>query len=435
MQMVHSRESRSATPSVVGAPEGRERATGAHPGSGIAALVWSGAVTSSDLIRLQRLVGNRAIGGMVTRADQRRINPVQRTCSSSCDCASCAGGHSSNEETKEWPVDGAAAVQRHPDQEPTNPTGEQESVVEATRDAGVQRDPAGVVVQRQADPSDLTGTQFESLDPMLKTKLADRTVFNWGSKARLAEALADLPNANIASMSRVGAMISASASFLWAQVRRITGAWITDNFGMGVEWSDPGGLAATLAASPGWCRDNPVTARWYHGSTNSFRQIPGQPGAASLHVTTSGRPDVHIDAHQPIEGKETRWPWAGQCNLDLSAWWDHAGDVIAGGGATGTAVGRYAAARGNINTVRRSPYFDPRTHQPKLTQASQLLDTIANNVQGYAAMGNMVGDEWEGDRQMLRDRPVMEALEHAERLINEVLIEQMQDEQRSQPMM
>ncbi|WP_395729313.1 hypothetical protein [Nakamurella sp.] len=265
-------------------------------------------------------------------------------------------------------------------------------------------------------PEDLTGTPFESLDPTLKTKLADKSVYDWKGKPTLAEALNEESNANLAAIARVAAMITASAAFLWKYVSAINGAWVTDNFGVGFSWNDPGSLTADLVGSGNFCRDNPVTARWYHGSPNAFRQIPGSPGSPSLHVITGGHTDVHIDLHQPIEGKETGW-FAGQCNLDLGAWWDHAGDVVSGGGATGTAVGRFGVARGNLTDLRSGAVED-ETRQ--LDVAKGKLDSIMYVVQKYAAMGAMVGNEFEGDRQMLADKATMKTLEEAEGILVQV---------------
>ena len=275
-------------------------------------------------------------------------------------------------------------------------------------------DPAAPAADKK--PEDLTGTPFESLDPTLKTKLADKSVYDWKGKPTLAEALNEESNANLAAIARVSAMITASAPFLWKYVARIGGAWVTDNFGVGFSWNDPGSLTADLTASGSFCKDNPVTARWYHGSPNAFRQIPGSPGSPSLHVITGGHTDVHIDLHQPIEGKETGF-FAGQCNLDLGAWWDHAGDVVSGGGATGTAVGRFGVARGNLSDLRPGAVEE---ESRQLDVAKGKLDSIMYVVQKYAAMGAMVGNEFEGDRQMLADKATMKTLEEAEGIVQEV---------------
>lgn len=285
--------------------------------------------------------------------------------------------------------------------------------------------PEPVAVQRQgpAVADDLAGTPFASFDPQLRAKLAEPGVFDRGGAPTLAAALDRLPNAVVAALARVGAMISATAPFLWAYVAKIHGGWITDNFGVGVAWTDGAALAGVLAADPGWCRDNPATARWYHGSTAAYRQIPARPGAASLHVITAGSTDVHIDVHQPVEGKEESWPWRGQCNIDWSAWASHAGDVGGGGGARGTTVGRYATARGRIEELRSAAEATDAQRR-RLDAAAAHLDKIAEKVQKYAAVGNMAGDEWEGDRQMTADRPVMAELEAAEAILREVASEQ-----------
>lgn len=320
------------------------------------------------VLGLQRAAGNRAVSAMLT---------VQRSCGCGGSCPACR-----------W-----EAVQRE------GP---------ATGAGG---------------PDDLSGTPFAALDPALKAKLAEPGVFDRGGKATLAAALNDLPNVALAALARVGSMISATAPFLWAYVKRIRGGWATDNFGIGVEWSSGSALAAVLAADPGWCRDNPATARWYHGSTDSFRQIPSRPGAASLHVITAGSTDVHIDLHQPIEGKETSWPWKGQCDLNWSAWVSHAGDVEGGGGARGTTVGRYGEAWGGINRLRAAPECTDEQRK-RLDTAAEHLSAITDKVQKYAALGAMVGDEWEGDRQMAADAATMSSLRQAEAIVREVGAEQ-----------
>lgn len=291
----------------------------------------------------------------------------------------------------------------------------------AAADVGVLA-PLAVLQRQGGTADDLSGSPFAAFDPALKAKLAEPGVFDRGGAATLAAALDRLPNAAVAAISRVGAMISATAPFLWQYVAKIHGGWITDNFGMGVAWTDGAALASVLAADAGWCRDNPATARWYHGSTAAYRQIPARPGAASLHVITAGSTDVHIDVHQPVEGKETSWPWRGQCNIDWSAWASHAADV-SGGGARGTAVGRYAVARGRIEELRSSAEATDAQRR-RLDAAAAHLDAIAGKVQKYAAVGNMAGDEWEGDRQMAADRPVMAELEAAEAIVREVAAEQ-----------
>lgn len=191
---------------------------------------------------------------------------------------------------------------------------------------------------------------------------------------------------------------------------------------MRIGWTDAGAVEAALVASPGFCKDNPVTAKYYHGTTSAYRQIPGSRGAPSMHVITAGTTEVHIDAHQPVEGKEDSWPWAGQCDYDWGAWRSHAGDVTGGGtgGARGTAVGRYAVAKGSINQARGSVHFDRQSDEPQLAEAEQNLVAIEMVVQKYAALGAMVGNEWEGDQQMQKDAPTMAKLERAEDLIRQV---------------
>lgn len=295
----------------------------------------------------------------------------------------------------------------------------------------VQRDTPAATTTK--DPTDLSGTPFDSLDATLKPKLADQSVFSWRGKATLAEALNEIPNAQLAALSRVAAMISGTAPFLWKYVAKIGGTWVTDNFGVGIEWLSSGSLTSDLQASGNFCKDNPVTAKWYHGSTNAFRQIPSAPGAASLHVITGGSTDVHIDMHQPIAGKEKSWPFAGQCDLDLSAWASHAGDVMGGGGARDTAVGRFGEARAGI-TRGQDDVYGTDEQRKRLAEATRLLNEIMGTVQKYAAMGGMVGDEFEGDRAMLKDKATMGKLEQAEGIIRDVRGEQLTEKYRGREM-
>lgn len=229
-------------------------------------------------------------------------------------------------------------------------------------------------------------------------------------------------------MARIGAAISATAPFIWVHVARIRGGWITDNFGLKIDWTDGSALGAVLAGDDNFCRDNPLTAMAYHGTTSAYRQIPKSPGAASMHVITAGSTEVHIDVHQPVEGKETSWPWAGQCDYDLSAWSDHASDVMGGGGAAGTAVGRCASARDGINKARVSGYFVKEKHGARLDQAEETLNSVGLKVQKYAAMGAMIGNEWEGEKEMLKDVATMSKLEDAEKLISEVRLDEELDD-------
>jgi hypothetical protein len=272
------------------------------------------------------------------------------------------------------------------------------------------------------DPADLTGTPFAKLDSQLQGKLKDKSVFAW-TKPTLAETLNDMSNGSLTTLARIGAMITATAGFLWPFVAKLGGGgWITDNFGMRVEWTDGAAVGQALVARDDFCRDNPVTARHYHGTTSAYRQLPPGPGAPSMHVVTAGTTEVHIDVHQPVEGKEKSWPWAGQCNYDLSAWWDHATDVTsdAGSGARGTTVGRYAVAKGSINGARSRAYYEKQTDEPPLAEAEQNLTAIEMIVQKYAAMGAMIGNEWEGDQMMQKDAPTMAKLQKAEELIRQV---------------
>jgi hypothetical protein len=292
---------------------------------------------------------------------------------------------------------------------------------------GETDDGSPAMIQRDvsANPADLAGSVFEKLDDKLKVKLADKNVFPW-SKPTLAASLNELPNAVIAIMSRIGAMVSKTAPFLWDFVAKIEpGGWITDNFGMPFTWTDGAALGAKLAAEPTFCKDNPASAWWYHNTTSAYRQIAGTPGGAALHVITAGKTEVHIDVHQPVKGKDKSWLSAGQCEYDLSAWWDHAGDVTAGKtGARATPIGRYGTVRGGIDHARKAPYYREDKDEPQLTEAENRIKAVSMRVQKYAAMGAMVGNEWAGDQEMLKDPEAMSALEHGEEVLRSVELAQ-----------
>ena len=271
-----------------------------------------------------------------------------------------------------------------------------------------------LAVQRQQDANDLTGTVFEPLDRNLKLKLADPAV--WPprvAKPTLSAALNERPNAEIATLARVASAITAAAPFLWEEITKISGTSITDNFALQVQWRNGPGLAARLSADKGWCKDNETTAKHYHNTPLAYRQLPKNAGAASLHVIPGGNTDVHIDHHQPVEGREEP---SGECDIDWAQWRKHAADVAMGGGVRNTPVARYGGARHSIERIRGS-FFTTDHDRMLLRLAEEKLDTIVGKVQKYAVIGGMAGDEWEGDRQMLADTFVMEQLNAAERLI------------------
>jgi hypothetical protein len=269
------------------------------------------------------------------------------------------------------------------------------------------------------DPSSLTGSPFAVMDPQLQAKLKDRDVFSWGTYPTLKVALHEQSNGSIAVMSRIGAMISATAPWLWDHVAKIGGnGWVTDNFGMGFTWKDGAALARQLRWDVEFCKDNPHTAQKYHGTTDAFRQIGTRAGTATMHIITSGRTEVHIDAHQPVEGKETN----GSCNYDLTEWMGHIIDVEGGGssGANGTAVGRYAGVYSAVDAAKKDQYYRSSLDDADLDRAVVTLKTVGLAVQRYAAMGKMVGNEWEGDRAMLRDAPTMAVVSQAELMVRQV---------------
>jgi hypothetical protein len=347
---------------------------------------------------LQRSIGNLAVGQFLTsKSAAKTIGPtvLQRACDCGGACAECLA---------QRPVDVPE---------------------ETTTDAASLRRLPAETLQRDADAGDVTGTNLVALDSQLLAKLKDRAVFDWGGKATLKEALNAKSNASVAIMSRIGAMISATAPWLWGYVAKIDGGgWITDNFGMGFTWTNGAALSAALAADGGFCEDNPITAQHYHGTTGAFRQIGSRAGTATMHIITSGRTEVHIDVHQPVEGKEAN----GRCNYDLSAWMGHATDVAGGGdsGATGTALGRYAGVYGSVDNAKKDMFYRPATDDKDLLLAVETLKPISITVQRYAAMGKMIGNEWEGDQALLQDTQSMAVLVRAEEMVRRVRSDQHQ---------
>lgn len=275
--------------------------------------------------------------------------------------------------------------------------------------------PAALHVARQPVPApanvnDLTGTPFASFHPRLKTELA--TKFSKGSHATLAEALNALRNEDIASMARVGSRVSDIEAGLWDHVKEIKGGWITDNYGIGLVWMDDAKAEefALTKGSSTWCKDDPVSALAYHGTTHSVRQIPASPGQPGLHAIFHGKKsDVHIDLHQPLKKGTTL---LGFCQVDFESWKEHASDVELGGGARATPLGHYASARGRIATLR-GKLKDPWA-LGQLDEAKKDLDAIEKKVTGYAARGKMVGTTFEGDQAMAADKTTMDHLEAAE---------------------
>ena len=242
------RERRERERAASGVPGGPAAARRAHPD-------WS----APGVLALQRAAGNRAVTVAVTSgAVSPRTGLVLQRC----------GGEQHA---------GCACLEEAP--------------VQRVVDAAVQRDgptdapPAGDPAPAR-DPGDLTGTPFAAFDPQLQKVLQDKARFTW-TEPTLAETLRKLNNASVAVIARVGAMITSTAPFLWEQIASMGGGgWITDNFGMRVAWKDAGAVAALLRDRPDFCRDNPITAKWYHGTTDAYRQIapPAPPRSTSSQV-------------------------------------------------------------------------------------------------------------------------------------------------------
>jgi hypothetical protein len=279
---------------------------------------------------------------------------------------------------------------------------------------------AGLHVARQPVPAptgsgstsanDLSGTPFANFHPRLKTELA--TKFDKGSHATLAAALDALRNEDIASMARVGSRVSDIEPGLWDHVKEIKGGWITDNYGIGMVWKDDAKAEEFVLTkgSSTWCKDDPVSALAYHGTTHSTRQVPDSPGLPGLHAIFHGaKSDVHIDLHQPLKKGTTL---LGYCQMDVKSWKEHAADVELGGGARATPLGRYAGAKGRIAKLRDT-LKDPWALN-QLKEAEKDLKAIEKKVTEYAARGKMVGTSFEGDQAMAADKTTMEHLEAAE---------------------
>ena len=257
----------------------------------------------------------------------------------------------------------------------------------------------------ERDPNDLTGTKFEPFDSNLKHKLVECNFK--GEHPTLEAALTTLTNVAISSMARVASTVSAIDPALWGFIRRINGGWITDNWGMGVTWDEVGVAAHCIGSGPkAWCKDNPTTAKIYHGTENSYRRVTAGSGPGLHVIINGGGSDVHVDAHQPVDKKDED----GSCCTDSIGWISHAWDVAGPGGAKSSPIGRYGRARDQINRKVVGPL--------KLGEAKNQLDMIADRVTVYAANGKREGETFEGDRLMLADRYVMERLETAERMLS-----------------
>ena len=273
----------------------------------------------------------------------------------------------------------------------------------------VQRDAAPGV----ADADDLTGTPFAAFDPGLK-KVLPRLIDKAG-KPTLAEVLQAMHNDVIASIARVGAYIATNDPTLFDYIAKIKGASLKDNYGIGIAWTDIGSAKNYLLHSSPlrWCQDDPPSALWYHGTTDSYRQMPRTPGAMSMHATfDTNTGDIHIDLHQPVDGL---FPLTNYCWYSPTALLDHAGDVF-GGGAQALPIGRYASARHRVETLR-PVVAGSAARQAKLDQAGAELDTIGGKVTVYAAQGDQVGQAFAGDKAMAEDADTMGHLQTAEDLL------------------
>lgn len=332
------------------------------------------AAATSPLLRMQRTVGNRAVALAVQRA----------RCGCRGGCGSCSGSSvlgASTEDDARDAVQRAVSVQRAPDCTTGNST-------------------------------DLTGTPWATMDPSLKSVLAasflhrgdDTESLAWAyfGHARddcndsLAAALDRHPPVFAAAIARVGSMVSSVDPALWPFVKVVHNAWRTDNWGMGVAWTDPVKLEAHLQDSPKFCKDNPISAMiFHHGASNAWRQVAnGKPG---LHVVVDGQPEIHIDMHQPTKGRQY-WPTDSYCAWSAAALAGHAGDVF-GGAGTPRGITRWSSDNVTWFNLKGALDAEPRgdaDKQPdlaKLKEAADTLDALKPRMQSAAGQGDLDSDQ------------------------------------------
>jgi hypothetical protein len=269
-----------------------------------------------------------------------------------------------------------------------------------------------LLVQRDVDPNDLTGTVFEKFDSKFQQKLGD-TGFRGSEK--LADVLAGLRNEDINAMARVGAMVTAIDADVWNLVKKIKRkAWVTDNWGIGVEWTDENQVTEhCLKKGSGWCKDSPYNPM--HETHNAWRRITvgSGPGLHLILDNAGGTSDIHIDAHQPVKDVDD----VGYCVFAKFDTVGHMLEVSAaskGGlvGARQTPVGTYSWLRGYLGSAKGVSADDKK-------KAEGELDAIASTVTKYAAMGKMeAGSQLsEGDKAMQADSATMAHLDSAMNLL------------------
>src|SRR5436190_6613731 len=173
----------------------------------------------------------------------------------------------------------------------------------------------GCMVQRQTDPNDLSGSVFDKFDSQFQQKLKDT---GYRGSEKLVDVLNGLRNEDINAMARVGSMVSSIDADVWKLVKKIKrGGWVTDNWGIGVEWTDENDVTKhCIAKGSGWCKDSPFNPM--HETHNAWRRITkgSGPGLHLILDNAGGTSDIHIDAHQPVKDIDDE----GFCvfaNLDL----------------------------------------------------------------------------------------------------------------------
>jgi hypothetical protein len=253
-------------------------------------------------------------------------------------------------------------------------------------------------VQRQ---DKVKPSPFDQLDPKLKEKLQ--------ASGFTRDSVTGMTNESINGMARVGAMLSDKDAAVWDLVKGVKGGWVTDNWAIGMEWTDENAVGDHCKDDPDWCKDSPHNPA-HEGKVNAWRRVTrgSGPGLHLILDNARGHSDIHVDAHQPVKDKNKD----GSCSLDIpDLLLKHGPDWIGakGGGLAGardTPVGRYSWARANIDGAAVS--------DEAKKQASAELDAIGDKVAMYASRGKLVeGLLSEGDKAMQGDKETMDHLNKA----------------------
>lgn len=277
------------------------------------------------------------------------------------------------------------------------------------RPTPVRPAPADTVHRQQkagGDPNDLTGTTYANFHPTLQAVLAKK--FPKGNHATLAEALNELTNVEVSVLARVGSRVSEYDPAVWDFITSmpVKGGWITDNWGMFVS-VDMKGMSGHLAGSESskkWCEDNRVTALFFHGTTDCWREPAGGNPGLHIPVRPNGTADIHIDFHQPVDN---------DCSFQPGNWVEHAKDVELDRGAQTTGIAKYGYLRDQIGGKAAARGVSAEN----IAKAKALLDSIEAKVREYASKGTLQGASFEGDAALAQDSATMAVLNQADALL------------------